>query len=82
MHWAYVGLSAACFALIIETGKLFLADKHVDPTDILIAFAATAGTYIFMNRMMQWGKREKTVAVAPIKKASEHVVRCRNSSFD
>jgi len=31
-HWVNVGLSAAGFAFIIEAGKLFLADKHVDPT--------------------------------------------------
>lgn len=80
-HWVYVGFSAAGFAFIIETGKLFLSDKHVDPTDILIAFAAAAGTYIFMNRVMQWVK-QKTVGVTPIKKANKHVVRHRNSYFD
>ncbi|MEI6335611.1 MAG: VanZ family protein [Methylococcaceae bacterium] len=61
-HWFYVGLLAALFSLIVETGKLFLADKHADPSDIWLAFMAAAGCYIFMNYLLQWLKREKTPA--------------------
>ncbi|QPK63662.1 VanZ family protein [Methylomonas sp. LL1] len=48
-HGFWVGLTAATFAVIIETGKLFLKAKHVDPTDVLLAFAAGAGTYWALN---------------------------------
>lgn len=51
-HWFWVGLTAAVSAAILETGKLFLADKHPDPTDVFIAFAAAAGSYLFMRRLM------------------------------
>ena len=50
-HWFYVGLLAALFALIVETGKLFLADKHADPSDVWLAFIAAAGCYAFLNRL-------------------------------
>lgn len=51
-HWFWVGLTAAAAAVILEAGKLFLVDKHPDPTDIFIAFAAAAGSYAFMRRLM------------------------------
>lgn len=53
IHGFWVGLSAAVFAVIIETGKLFLQTKHVDPTDVLIAFVAGAGTYAVLNRIQE-----------------------------
>ncbi len=59
-HWFYVGLLAALFALVVETGKLFLANKHTDPSDIWLAFIAAAGCYAFMNRLVQWLNRDKT----------------------
>ena len=59
-HWFYVGLLAALFALVVETGKLFLADKHADPSDVWLAFIAAAGCYAFMNGLLQWLNRDKT----------------------
>jgi len=59
-HWFYVGLLAALFALLVETGKLFLADKHADPSDVWLAFIAAAGCYAFMNGLLQWIHSDKT----------------------
>ncbi len=65
-HWFFVGLLAATFALVVETGKLFLANKHTDPSDVWIAFIAAAGCYAFMSRLWQWINRDKTPAKPPI----------------
>lgn len=65
-HWFYVGLLAALFALVVETGKLFLADKHPDPSDVWLAFIAAAGCYMFMNGLLPWLNRDKTPAKPPI----------------
>jgi len=62
-HWLAVGLTAAVFATLIETGKLFLADKHADPTDVLIAFIAAAGTYTLLHRVSIWASHDKTAPV-------------------
>ena len=59
-HWFYVGLLATLFALVVEVGKLFLADKHADPSDVWLAFIAAAGCYAFMNSLVQWINRDKT----------------------
>jgi len=64
-HWFSVGLLAALFALVVETGKLFLANKHADPSDIWLAFIAAAVCYTFMNRLLQWLNRDKTPAAKP-----------------
>jgi len=61
-HWSYVGLIAALFALVVETGKLFLANKHADPSDVWLAFIAAAGCYAFMNRLLEWLNRNKTLS--------------------
>lgn len=53
IHGFWVGMTAAIFAVIMEVGKLFLKSKHVDPTDVLIAFIAGAGTYAALNRIQQ-----------------------------
>ncbi len=45
----WVGLSAAFLATIIELGKLFLKAKHIDPTDIIIAFIAALTAYALLN---------------------------------
>lgn len=47
----WVGLVAGLFATAVETGKLFLKSKHVDPTDILIAFFAALGCYAALNKL-------------------------------
>lgn len=51
IHGFWVGFTAALLAVIMETGKLFLQSKHVDPTDVLIAFFAGAGTYAILNKI-------------------------------
>ena len=66
LHWFFVGLLAALFALIVEAGKLFLADKHADPSDVWLAFIAAAGCYQFLNALLHWLNRDKT----PIKPAT------------
>ena len=68
-HWLYVGLLAALFALVVETGKLFLADKHADPSDVWLAFIAAAGCYAFMNRLVQWLNSDKTPNKPPLAEA-------------
>jgi len=74
-HWFFAGLIAALFALIVETGKLFLADKHADPSDVWLAFIAAAGCYAFMNWLRQWLNRDKTPTKPPI---VEHITTSRN----
>lgn len=61
-HWFYVGLLAAVFALIVETGKLFLINKHADPSDVWFAFFAAAGCYAFMNSLLQWINSDKSAS--------------------
>ncbi len=46
-----VGIVAALFAIIVESGKLFLQAKHVDPTDVLIAFVASSASYSLLNQI-------------------------------
>ncbi|MDO8844320.1 MAG: VanZ family protein [Methylicorpusculum sp.] len=60
LHWFYAGLLAALFALLIETGKLFLVNKHADPSDIWLAFAAASGCYLFLSHLVNWLKTRKT----------------------
>jgi len=52
-HWATVGFSSFGFAIIIEIGKLFLQEKHADPTDLAIAFIAAAGSYQLLQQLSQ-----------------------------
>lgn len=51
---------AALIALGIETGKLFVASKHPDPTDILIASASAAITYA----LSAWWSGTKNLATS------------------
>jgi VanZ family protein len=46
-----VGLIAALLAIIVESGKLFLQAKHVDPTDVIIAFVASSASYSLLNQI-------------------------------
>ncbi len=59
-HWFYIGLLAFLFAVIIETEKLFLANKHVDPSDVWLAFFAASGCYGLMNNLLNWIRDDKT----------------------
>ena len=74
-HWIYVGLLAALFALVVETGKLFLVNKHADPSDVWLAFIAAATCYVLMSRFVKWLRRDKTEE-KPI--VVEHVVNVPN----
>jgi VanZ family protein len=60
--WVWVGLCAVALAVIVETEKLFLADKHPDPTDIVIAFVAAAASYVLMAKALHWRHQEKSTA--------------------
>jgi VanZ family protein len=62
VHWVYIGLLAALFALVVEIGKSFLAGKHTDPSDVWIAFIAAAAGYELLNRFLLWLDRKKTAA--------------------
>ncbi|OAI09994.1 hypothetical protein A1359_17450 [Methylomonas lenta] len=76
IHGFWVGLSAAVFAVIIETGKLFLQAKHVDPTDVLIAFVSGAVTYAALNsiqKMMSQSGRAGLKGHAHLKSREEIV---------
>ncbi|MDD2658797.1 MAG: VanZ family protein [Methylococcales bacterium] len=82
-HWFYVGLLAAIFALVVEAGKLFLADKHPDPSDVWIAFIAAAGCYKFMNGLLQWLKSDKTPANPPmVERAAQPEIRAQEKTIE
>ena len=70
LHWFYVGLLAGLLALLIETGKLFLASKHPDPSNIWLAFIVAATSYQFMNILPTWlidpQKPSNTINTDPI----------------
>ncbi|MGY6276606.1 VanZ family protein [Methylomonas sp. MgM2] len=53
----WVGMTASILSIVMETGKLFLKAKHVDPTDVLIAFVAGAATYGVLGKI-QASRRE------------------------
>ena len=74
-HWIYVGLLAALFALVVETGKLFLVNKHADPSDVWLAFIVAATCYVLMNRLVKWLRRDKTEKKSFV---VEHVVKVPN----
>lgn len=48
-QWKLVGVIALVVAIVIEGGKLFLSAKHVDPTDVLIAFFSASCAYIGLS---------------------------------
>lgn len=57
--WVWVGLWGAGLAVLVETEKLFLADKHPDPTDIGIAFMTAAVSYVMINKALSWIQESK-----------------------
>ena len=63
------------FTLVVETGKLFLVNKHADPSDVWLAFIAAATCYVLMSRFVNWLRRDKTEE-KPI--VVEHVVNVPN----
>lgn len=54
VHGFWVGLTASTLAILVETGKLFLRAKHVDPTDVLIAFVAGVVTYSALSKLQRF----------------------------
>ena len=60
--WVAAALGAGA-AFIISVGKLFVAAKHPDPTDILIAAGAAAMGYLLMVWIMRWSS--ETTAAEP-----------------
>ncbi|KAF0092837.1 MAG: hypothetical protein FD128_2735, partial [Hyphomonadaceae bacterium] len=60
-HWSTVGALAAVFALLVEIGKLYLQEKHADPSDVWLAFIAAAACYELMGRLVGWLGQDKTI---------------------
>lgn len=58
--WIGVGLLGAGLAVLVETEKLFLAGKHSDPTEIIIAFVATSVGYILVSSALRWFNQQNT----------------------
>lgn len=53
---AAVALGAGLLAAMMEVGKLFLPEKHPDPTDVLIAACAAAIAYLVAYRLFSWSR--------------------------
>ena len=51
---AVPAFAAGLLALVIETGKLFVAGTHPDPTNVLIAAVAAAATYTLAASLHRW----------------------------
>ena len=51
---AVPAFAAGLLALVIETGKLFVAGTHPDPTNVLIAAVAAAATYTLAASLHHW----------------------------
>ena len=70
LHWFYVGVMAGLLALAIETGKLFLINKHPDPSNIWLAFIVAATSFQFMNILptclIDSQKPSNTIKIEPI----------------
>lgn len=58
ISWIWVGMGAVVLAIMVETEKLFLANKHPDPTDLGIAFVAAAISYVLMNKALHWQQQD------------------------
>ncbi len=60
------GLLAGWAALVMEAGKLFIADKRPDPTDLLIGAAAAAAAYALAVIVSRWVSEIPPALVAPV----------------
>jgi VanZ family protein len=47
-------LIAAPLALVMEMGKLFMPEKHPDPTNVLIAVFAAPAAYLVAGQLQKW----------------------------
>ena len=54
---------AALIACVMEGGKLFVPEKHADPTDVLIAAFAAAAAYLAASRLLHWSLGAENVPV-------------------
>ena len=86
LHWFYVGLLAGLLALAIETGKLFLVDKHPDPSNIWLAFMAAAACYQIMGALPHWLLRAKkpieTISIEALATTSQNTQPCQLPAFE
>ena len=69
--WRAAGIGAAA-AFIVDGGKLFVSDKHPDPTDVLIAAAATALGYVLAVWIRRWSL--EPLVAADMEKPRESMV--------
>ena len=53
---------AAAIALVMELGKLFVPGKHPDPTNVLIAAAASAAGYVISTLSYRWAAQGEQAA--------------------
>lgn len=65
LHWFYAGLLAAALAIAVEIGKLFLAGKHADPSDVWLAFIAASACYAIVDRVSGQLSNEKKTPMLP-----------------
>ncbi len=78
----WVGIVAAILAIIVESGKLFLEAKHVDPTDVLIAFVASSASYSLLNRIQRLlNQTNASLQKQDYIKLSSHQVRSNDKAY-
>ncbi|MDD5328884.1 MAG: VanZ family protein [Sulfuricella sp.] len=65
----FAGLLAGGAAFVLEAGKLFIADKRPDPTDLLIAVAAAATAFALAGLFSRWISEVPVPAAAPTAEA-------------
>ena len=86
LPWFYVGLIAGLLALLIETGKLFLINKHPDPSNIWLAFMAAATCYQIMRVIPQWLLRAEypstAITIKPLTDASQNSAASQLPAFE
>jgi VanZ family protein/O-antigen ligase len=76
-NYLAVAVTASLVASAIEAAKLFIVDKHPDPTNILIAAVAAMGAYWLLNSL---GATEPTNPAPAEPSAQSEPVRNRSGS--
>ena len=59
-------LVAASLDTMMEMGKLFLPEKHPDPTNVLIAMAAATAVYLLATMLYRWAVQHESALAAPV----------------